>query len=371
MTKKNNANSARRKLIPAVGMLVASAMMLSSATYAWFSMSKDVSVTGMKIQATAEDGLVISDYTKENWATSWTVPMTTAVTLAPTSTSGVLTAGGTATSAGSADAWVTSKSRYFNQADKNQGEAAKAAGASGYADLTLTYSSPASTIAAEGTFTTGEGIGKVGDTNYVLMKNFYIKATGQAAWASNLVIDEVKASIDSGTMGDLSKSLRVLVVAGTNSFIYAPVSGYDNACQFKASGTNLTLVASTTDSTCSSITSIPITDEAAVNVRMYLYFEGEDQNCTSANISGITPDSLTVSAKFKTAASGGDQQQVAPNPVTITGTRTELQAAGIPAGATDIKVDGTACADADAAAAAIAAINDENDNHTLTYTPAS
>jgi hypothetical protein len=304
MTKKNNP---LKKLIPAAGMLMVSAMMLATSTYAWFSMSKDVSVTGMKIQATAEDGLVISDYTKTNWATSWTVPMSAAVTLAPTSTSGALTTGGTATNAGSADAWATSKSRYFNQADKNQNQTAVDAGATGYADLSLTYSAPDTTIAPANTFTTGEGVGKVGDTGYVLMKNFYIKATGQAAWASKLVIDEVTASIASGTIGNLSKSLRVLVVAGTDSFIYAPVSGYDNACQFKASGTNLTLIASSADSTCNSITSIPITDAEAVNVRMYIYFEGEDENCTSANISGITPDSLTVSAKFKTAASGGDQ----------------------------------------------------------------
>ncbi len=59
MTKKNNANSARRKLIPAVGMLVVSAMMLSSSTYAWFSMNDTVTATGIQMTATAPSQLLI------------------------------------------------------------------------------------------------------------------------------------------------------------------------------------------------------------------------------------------------------------------------------------------------------------------------
>ena len=46
----NNKNvSARRKLIPAVAMLATSAAMLSTSTYAWFTMSKEVEVTGINM----------------------------------------------------------------------------------------------------------------------------------------------------------------------------------------------------------------------------------------------------------------------------------------------------------------------------------
>lgn len=60
--KKNNAQntSAKKKLIPAVAMFTASAVMLSTATYAWFTMNKEVQVTGLTMQATASDGLEIS-----------------------------------------------------------------------------------------------------------------------------------------------------------------------------------------------------------------------------------------------------------------------------------------------------------------------
>lgn len=60
--KRNNAqnSSAKKKLIPAVAMFTASAVMLSTATYAWFTMNKEVQVTGLNMTATASDGLEIS-----------------------------------------------------------------------------------------------------------------------------------------------------------------------------------------------------------------------------------------------------------------------------------------------------------------------
>ncbi|MDD6268467.1 MAG: hypothetical protein PUA84_00215 [Oscillospiraceae bacterium] len=60
MTKTTKKSSAKRKLIPAVGMLTTSAIMLSSATYAWFTMNKEVQVTGLSMSATSSDGLEIS-----------------------------------------------------------------------------------------------------------------------------------------------------------------------------------------------------------------------------------------------------------------------------------------------------------------------
>lgn len=56
----NNKHSAKKKLIPAVAMLTTSAIMLSTATYAWFTMNKEVEVTGLSMSATASDSLEIS-----------------------------------------------------------------------------------------------------------------------------------------------------------------------------------------------------------------------------------------------------------------------------------------------------------------------
>ena len=57
-TKKKN--SATKKLLPAVGMLAISATMLATSTYAWFTMNKEVAVTGMQVNTTVGSNLLIS-----------------------------------------------------------------------------------------------------------------------------------------------------------------------------------------------------------------------------------------------------------------------------------------------------------------------
>ena len=61
-TNQNNKkkNTAARKLIPAIGMLTVSAMMLSSSTYAWFTMSREVEVKNISMTATTPEDTQIS-----------------------------------------------------------------------------------------------------------------------------------------------------------------------------------------------------------------------------------------------------------------------------------------------------------------------
>lgn len=59
-TNEKKNTSAKKKLIPAVAMLTTSAVMLSTATYAWFTLSKTAEVTGLKMTATAGGSLEIS-----------------------------------------------------------------------------------------------------------------------------------------------------------------------------------------------------------------------------------------------------------------------------------------------------------------------
>ena len=82
----NEKNSARRKLIPAIGMLTVSAMMLSSSTYAWFTMSKEVQVTGMEVKTTVGSNLLISTTNLDADYTSQTLSQTRKCLLEPTST---------------------------------------------------------------------------------------------------------------------------------------------------------------------------------------------------------------------------------------------------------------------------------------------
>jgi len=61
MKKTNKKNSKMRKLLPAFAMLTVSAISLSSATYAWFTMNKEVEVTGMMMRTTVGSNLLISE----------------------------------------------------------------------------------------------------------------------------------------------------------------------------------------------------------------------------------------------------------------------------------------------------------------------
>ena len=59
---------AMRKMIPAVIMLLISAMLVGTSTYAWFSMNKTVTVTGMTVKAKGSDNVMISvDNTEANF----------------------------------------------------------------------------------------------------------------------------------------------------------------------------------------------------------------------------------------------------------------------------------------------------------------
>ena len=49
-----------RKLIPAVVLLLVSAIMMSTATYAWFSMNNKVAVTGMEVKTKVSSNLLVA-----------------------------------------------------------------------------------------------------------------------------------------------------------------------------------------------------------------------------------------------------------------------------------------------------------------------
>lgn len=59
-SNENNKNSVAKKIIPAVGMLALSATMLSTSTYAWFTMNKEVEMTGLSMTAAVGEGMEIA-----------------------------------------------------------------------------------------------------------------------------------------------------------------------------------------------------------------------------------------------------------------------------------------------------------------------
>ena len=73
-----------RKLIPAFAMLMVAAIMMTTASFAWFTMNEQVTATGMNIQAQASGSLVISSTPLQSATAAPSVNFGTAVTqLAP------------------------------------------------------------------------------------------------------------------------------------------------------------------------------------------------------------------------------------------------------------------------------------------------
>ena len=52
-----------RKIVPAVLMLLISAMLVGTSTYAWFAMNNKVTVTGMTVTTKVSENLMIADDT--------------------------------------------------------------------------------------------------------------------------------------------------------------------------------------------------------------------------------------------------------------------------------------------------------------------
>jgi len=292
--KKNKGFSPMKKVISAAGMLAVSASMLATSTYAWFSMNTQVTATGMQVKAQAEGGIVISNSAKTTWSSEATAQVTTA-SLYPTSYTNV---------GSEAGKWYHNKSDNANDAKANQDAGA-------YATLSSIVLSATSEGVGYVETNSTEGYQAGADASYYLLNNFTIKSSGDAVTGGKLYINEV--SVTSGaTLLPIDCALRVAVVVGGTTYIFAPVTATKTVnnettnytptyvYHVKGSSSDTTaLYGTSAKNVQTSVTTIPNTDDG-VPVQVYCYFEGEDANCKSTNISGVTVDTMTVSVKFGT-----------------------------------------------------------------------
>ncbi len=286
-----NIKSLKTQFIGAIAMVLVAAVAMGSSTYAWFSMNTQVKATGMQVKATAEDGILISNADKAAWDATATAKVTTA-SLVPTSTAGTKT-----------PAWAHASS---TNADEAQGSQA----AANYTDLSIKWTN---TTYGEGFVDIDGGTANSKDDNeksYILLNEFYIKASGEPLTLGadktykDLYINDVTATT-SGSALKIDNALRVLVVVGNTAYIYAPfidvASGTTTMTYNFKEATSVTALDATAaggfDKTTST-TEIGNTDATAVKAQVYIYFEGEDANCKSTNISGITTNNLSVEVNF-------------------------------------------------------------------------
>lgn len=305
MRKNNEKRTDKRKLVAALGMLCLSGAMLVGTTYAWFTMNKTVSVEGMKVQAVAEEGLLVNEVATANdtnWDSLATANQTTDKSLLyPAST-----ANGTA---------------WYHAASSKSNDAAAASGTTKSANLIGDYATLTSLTAITGmsnaTATGGSkaafstmGTSASAEAGYYVHYTYYLKASsgtaislGTSSGNQNVNIKGVTATINTGSgsgSANLDKSLRVgiFMKSGGNFYIYAPVAGYTTSYNVAASATATTPIAGTT-ATATDLASLPAVGQNGTPVEVYIWYEGEDANCKSDNALATTLDNIDVKIDFE------------------------------------------------------------------------
>lgn len=305
--------SLKAQFIGAIAMVLVAAIAMGSSTYAWFAMNTEVRAQNMTVQATSEGGLIISNVNKSNWSSYADAQVQSATALVPTS-HGIDT--------GEDDGW-------YHNSSKDSNNAVDYAGA--YTDLTssLAYTNTSGTLSygigyIEGGTGSGAdaGYSAAQDKAYHLKNTFFIKTSAEEMTTTNLVIKNVEVT-SSGSMIALDASLRVAIVAGGNTYIYSPIASANGQAPTYTYAVNSNSTSTSTykpdatstggsgagaylagkDLACTGVTAIPAyTTETPLQVDIYVYYEGEDAACKSANINGVTVDALTVAVTFTSAA---------------------------------------------------------------------
>ena len=299
--KRQNKNS--KKIASAASMLLLSTAMLGMATYAWFTMNKEVSVTNMQVKARTDQGLLINEVSTANdshWDNEATANNTTAIELHATSTANTAT-------------WYTAYSTVANNAAAASQGTASTLLADGYHTLgTAPYTTATQTVAAVAGTNAEQNItyidkgGESGYDNgegYYVKYTYYLKSSGDAitcgltAGAQSLQIKDLTVTPNAGsaaTSANLDKALRVAVVANNKAYIFAPLQSDAQTYYVNASSTGTTTL---TGDQATAITSIPAVTASGTQVDVYLYFEGEDPDLKTSNITN-TLDNLKVDFKF-------------------------------------------------------------------------
>lgn len=276
-----------KKIIPSICMLLVTAVLMGTSTYAWFSMNRVVKATGMQVTASTSANLIISETDITNFSTVDAFDINfnddAVASLAPVS------------SKDGKDFYTTT-----SQAQGNGNYAVKDGAV--FTSVTAGSESP----------------------KYYYAKDVYIGVKGVSDLGSLKVEPTVTAN-KKGESGDTSKkdiysALRFAVYYTTrtesaadvknNSLVFAgdltARSGWNPVVKAGTLGTttDLTEVGSTTAVTAGTGIEIPsltaLTHEVSYKITIVFWLDGQDTACTAnnANIANINLTGVTIDFKF-------------------------------------------------------------------------
>lgn len=244
-----------RKLIPAFVMLIVSAIMLSTASFAWFATNRDVKANNMSVTANANTKFLhISTQAGSGFDTQ-------------------------------VDAVNKSKSVDLINAkiDDTDNKSVK-----WYLGSSTVSGSVGTTGAQLDSSTVSTDVDPTDPTTskYALINTFYFKMSDTSnSELKNLTVSEISVSGSSS----LAKALRVLVVGAGGSQIWK-TNPDDLTKMIEADANNADFLITE---------NITKTSAATTNVKVYVYYDGEDASATSDNATALTQ--MTVNVTFTAA----------------------------------------------------------------------
>ena len=300
------------KLIPALAMLLIATTLVSTATFAWFSMNTTVSATNMQVKAVAAKGLLINEvatYSDRNWDEEATAAQTatTAVSLYPSSTADGSVWYHAASKKSNDEAGATSGLKspnligdYENLASRNNGS-----GLVNITAMTVATATAGSEAARE-----TKGDTATSEAGYYVHYTYYLKSAGAGITLGtaendmNVKIKKVEATATAAAgnttpadSADLDKALRVGIKLNNEFYIYAPFTGF-TATYYVAAGATATTAKAGTAGSITDLGTLPSTGTNGTAVDVYIWYEGEDVNCMTDNATAIALDSIDVSIDF-------------------------------------------------------------------------
>lgn len=257
-----------KKLIPALCMLLVSAVLMGTSTFAWFSMNKTATVSGMKVSAKSEsiylliskDKTTVEEIQNENSA-AVDLAMPDYEQLKPSALVSVATKDGvkneslTVDKLGEAGSWYT----------------AFAQDATGSAVDQKTEEKLDTVLAVGGNKYTFE--------HFVIKKDFHFTLAKGSNNAKDLKVENVKFTPAATEANNTIDAVRVLFVCGDNAFIV------------KADG-------SVTDIKGQAVTSkvlaAQVTASSVVDVQMYVFYDGNDNSVYTNNVLNLVGATVEV-----------------------------------------------------------------------------
>lgn len=310
MTKKT---SAKKKLLPAIGMLAISGAMLASSTFAWFTMNKSVEVTGMKVHTVVGSNLLISETNANAASYGNSLEQTRECLLEPASTVNGINYFFTSTS--NVDARGDAKTNTYTAYNETESwtSAHTAAGKTKF----------------DQAFNTNYGLGTIekdtdktyNDVAYGYVDyTFYLKAVNSETTPQDLILDKLELKYDNGTVSEKAWRAALIVDEATEYVAYSGTLASTNvksiysmpsATNFEsgkavASTTATGVLAYGTENATTAYNATAVLDNVGVGATKYYYvtvrlwLEGEDETCNNSTFATLTDD-YTLDLEFSMA----------------------------------------------------------------------